>query len=165
MESRARSAGFSVMEIGNRKKRLAFLYEFPGLKSLRQVWAAARRSPKRSSSCVFADCPLGQLFRACGRDQRTLLNGCLFDTSSFGCKLNQVKREIQEPQVLGGVWGKAPSVILSVTPCLRCAIPSCQFSKRFRHESSMPLKLQSIPYSLPKSAAPMMPASAPKRAS
>ena len=30
MESRARCAGFSVTEIGNRKKRFAFLYEFPG---------------------------------------------------------------------------------------------------------------------------------------
>ena len=32
LESRARCAGFSVMEIGNRKKRFAFLYEFPGSK-------------------------------------------------------------------------------------------------------------------------------------
>ena len=30
LESRARCAGFSVTEIGNRKKRFAFLYEFPG---------------------------------------------------------------------------------------------------------------------------------------
>ena len=30
LELRARCAGFSVTEIGNRKKRKAFLYEFPG---------------------------------------------------------------------------------------------------------------------------------------
>ena len=37
LESRARSAGFSVMEIGNRKKYLTFPYEFPG--------PAAQRNP------------------------------------------------------------------------------------------------------------------------
>ena len=37
------------MEIGNRKKRLAFLYEFPGLKSLRQVWAAAHQNPEQKN--------------------------------------------------------------------------------------------------------------------
>ena len=48
MESRARSAGFSVMEIGNRKKRLAFLYEFPGLKFLSGVWGKAPSTPASS---------------------------------------------------------------------------------------------------------------------
>ena len=41
LELRARCAGFSVTEIGNRKKRQAFLYEFPGKKPQAGFRAAA----------------------------------------------------------------------------------------------------------------------------
>ena len=45
LESRARCAGFSVTEIGNRKERVRDYASFPD-QSPKRVWAAVQRNPR-----------------------------------------------------------------------------------------------------------------------
>ena len=55
LELRARCAGCSVTEIGNRKERMRDYASFPDVIP-KQVWAAAQRNPNRKKRSFRAEC-------------------------------------------------------------------------------------------------------------
>ena len=110
LKPRARCAGFSVAEIGNRKERLRDYASFPDDFDLSPLNPLRTPLPplKTSRDTLHPETGVTSLTIAL----RGTSEGWDYEFADHkkcrGAHGASQKREVQKPQVSGGVWGKAP---------------------------------------------------------
>ena len=110
LKPRARCAGFSVAEIGNRKERLRDYASFPDDFDLSPLNPLRTPLPplKTSRDTLHPETGVTSLTIAL----RGTSEGWDYEFADHkkcrGAHSAPQKREVQKPQVSGGIWGKAP---------------------------------------------------------